>query len=246
VSPPPQWAYTQARLQARHGERLTDEGWHALTVARSFDEFLDRARAGSLSRFTQHLNTQMSVHALEATLRAELRVYVQELATWVLPQWRAAVLWAMLWPELPLIAAAIEGRAPDWLWQDGFYADLAEASPPSGSIFAPLAVTGPQDLAMRWLVHWRSLWPAGTDQKALEDLIALIGAHLADLNRAAPQDGSHTYRRALVQAVTRQFRRHSAGPVALFCHLLLVGEYLERLRGGLVRRCLFASAKVAA
>lgn len=246
MSAPPQWSYVQARLQARHGERLTEEGWQAVEAARSFEEFLDRARSGGLGRFTERLNAQMTVHALEATLRSESRAYVQALAGWVPPEWRAAVLWTMVWPDLPLIAAALEGRAPEWLGRDAFFAGLGEEAPTAGHALEPLVGAASPGLAGRWFAHWRGLWSAGADRKALEDLVALVAAHFADLDRASPQDSSLVTRHALDRALTRRFRRSGAGPVALFCHLLLVAGDLERLRGGLARRRLFAPMAVAA
>jgi hypothetical protein len=42
----------------------------------------------------------------------------------------------------------------------------------------------------------------------------------------------------------RLFRRHPVEPVALFSYLALLGLDLERLRGGLVERAVFAPVEV--
>ncbi len=102
-------------------------------------------------------------------------------------------------------------------------------------------------LAGRWYAHWRTLWPKdATERRALAALAETVKAHVARLERSGPQDASAPYRRELAQTITRMFRRHGGTPTAAFCHLALVALDLERLRGGLVRRALFAPAKKAA
>ena len=61
----PRWSYVQARLQARHGERLQEPDWRAIEAARSIDQFIERARASSLHRFIQGVDARMSSHAIE-------------------------------------------------------------------------------------------------------------------------------------------------------------------------------------
>jgi len=79
----PRWSYVQARLQARHGERLQEPDWRVIEAARSIDQFIERARASSLRRFTERMNARMPSHVVERMLRDTWRVYVAELASWV-------------------------------------------------------------------------------------------------------------------------------------------------------------------
>jgi len=244
----PQWSYVQARLHARHGERLQEADWRALEAARSIDQFIERARVSSLRRFTDRLNPRLSVHAIERMLRAAWRGYVGEVALWVPAEWRAAVLWTSCLPELPVIDALRGGVVPDWARLDVNLAEFIEAGPqpqraslihlPPG----PLAASDarPASLAARWLEHWHSLWPHRTaDESELRDLTAAIAAQAERLGRASPLETSAPYRSDLVRGLSRLFRRRGAAPVAVFCHLALVAIDLERLRGGLVRRRLF-------
>ena len=112
MSVSPQWSYVQARLHARHGERLQEGDWRLLEAARSVDQFIERARASSLRRFADPLNARMTSHAIERTLRATWRAYVAEVASWVPAEWRAAVLWTSQLPELPLIDVRAGASAP--------------------------------------------------------------------------------------------------------------------------------------
>jgi hypothetical protein len=245
----PRWSYVQARLQARHGERLQEPGWRAIEAARSIDQFIERVRASSLRRFTDRMNARMSSHALEHMLRDAWRSYVAELAGWAPQAWRQAVLWTSLVVDLPLIDGLLGGETPAWTDQDPAFAALAKTDQTAHSVapanlpLAALVAAGPREetLAARWYAHWRALWPSHpAAAPALLEIAAAIKAHVARLDRAGLHETSAPCRRELATALTRLFRRHGGAPAALFCHLALVALDLERLRGGLVRRRLFA------
>ena len=257
MSSNPRWSYVQARSQARHGERLHEADWRAIEAARSIDQFIERARASSLRRFTEGVDARASSHAVERMLRAAWRAYVAEVASWVPAAWRQAVLWTSLFPELPIIDALLRGEAPEWVQQDPAFGELGQADPQkrnaalTNSPLNALIASNARDetLAARWYMHWRSLWPQRhADNRALLDIAATINAHVERLGRAGLQETSAPYRRDLVLRLTRMFRRHSGSPAALFCHLALVALDLERLRGDLIRRLLFepSNAKEAA
>ena len=237
----PQWGYVQARLQARHGERLQDSDWRALEAAHSLDHFIERARATSLRRFTETLNTRMSSHVIERILRAAWRGYVAEIAAWVPPQWRPAVLWTAYVPDLPAVDAWRKGDVRDWMRHDPAVAELIDGA--KKAMLAPLTGESGRTTAARWHTHWQSLWPQNqkADRRLLTELADMVSAHVAQLADAGPQESSSRYRLDLGRAVTRLFRRHPAAPVAVFSHLLLMALDFERLRGGLARRRLFYS-----
>jgi len=242
----PQWSYVQARLQARHGERLQDTDWRALEAVRSLDQFIERSRATALHRFSEHLNAGMSSHAIERSLRAAWRDYVAEVAGWGPPDWRPAVLWTSHLADLPAIDALLRGETPDWAQRDAsLLAFLETKRHLAKSPVAPLLPAPEREntLARRWYAHWRMLCPRGDAQRALAHLSDTVKAHVECLARADRQETSVPHRRELARNVTRMFRRHSGSPIAVFCHLTLAALDLERLRGGLVRRRLFEAAR---
>jgi len=249
MSGSPRWSYVQARLQARHGERLQEADWRAIEAARSIDQFIERARASPLRRFTERVDARMSSHTVERMLRDAWRAYVAEVAGWVPAAWRQAVLWTSHFPELPIIDALLKGEAPEWLQQDPVFAALANTdlqernAALTNSPLGALVASGAREetLATRWYAHWRSLWPRRrtADDRALLDLAATIKAHVERLHGAVLQETSAPYRRDLARRLTRMFRRHSGSPAAVYCHLALVALDLEQLRGDLVRRRLF-------
>ncbi len=249
MSGSPRWSYVQARLQARHGERLQEADWRAIEAARSIDQFIERARASPLRRFTERVQARTSSHDAERMLRDAWRAYVAEVAGWVTAAWRQAVMWTSYVPDLPIIDALLKGEAPAWIGQDPIFAELAETdlrkrsaaliNSPLTALFASGAHE--ETLAARWYTHWRSLWPhrRTADESALLDLAVTINAHVERVDHAGLQETSAPYRRDLARSLARLFRRHSGSPAAVFCHLALVALDLERLRGDLIRRRLF-------
>lgn len=241
------WSYVQARLYARHGDRLDEVDWRLLDAAKSPDHFLERARATSLRRFTDRLDAQMSSHTIERILRAEWREYVDEVANWVIASWRPAVRWVARLPDLPVLDGLLRGAAPDWLRHDPIFAPFVDrglqglATVFEDSSFAPLSPATDRTLGEQWLVHWRALWPRGcaNDRQWLDTLADAVADHTQYLARAGAGDSSSHKRHDLARLAVRLFRRRSGTPVALFSHLVLVALDIERLRGGLVRRRLF-------
>jgi len=193
----PQWSYAQARLQARHGERLQEADWRALEAAQSIDQFIERSRASSLRRFTEGVNARMSSHAIERLLRAAWRAYVAEVAAWVPPSWRSALLWTSHLPDLPVLDALRKGEAPDWTRQDPAFAEFVEGDPQhraanlAQSPLAPLFASDTREttLAAPWYAHWRSLWPKrrAANDRPLLDLAGTLKSHVERLGRAARQ-----------------------------------------------------------
>jgi hypothetical protein len=244
-----EWSYVQARLQARHGERLREPEWRMLEAAKALGHFIERSRSTPLRRFTGPLDAQMTSHAIERVLRDEWRRYVAEIAAWTPPAWQPAVLWTAHLPDLAVLERLLRGDAPEWTRADPVYGPLASADRQTGTaklddpIFSLLSSKKPGNggVAGLWLAHWTSLWPrrGGADCRWLAKLVEVAKDHAARLARAGAQETSGPYRQDLAHALTRIFRRRSGTPVALFCHLALVGLDLERWRGGLVRRRLF-------
>lgn len=242
------FAYVQARLQARHGERLDAAGWRSLEAARSLGLHLERARATALRRHAERLGATMTSHGLEAVLRREAEQCVAEVAGWMPARWRPATAWIAVLPSLPLLEGVLAGAAlPDWAAEDRRLAPLVGVEPGMRAAIcttlpiAPLAdVRAGGDVATRWLGHWRRLWPkgAGRDPR-LADFVAAVAQAFGAPRPAEAAWSDTTARDRLERVLVRHFRRTAASPVAAFAHLGLVFLDLERFRGGLVRRALF-------
>lgn len=249
MSAPQGFAYAQARTQARHGERLREADWQGLETARSAEAYLDRARRTYLHRFTERLDARMDPHAIERRLRAAWRSYVLEIAAWMPQAWRAAVEWCSYLPDLPIIDALLSRRPrPDWATDDPVFAALIESdlpasrkriSPRGRPPFEPLR-SADRPIAARWLTHWQALWPGDAARPALASLAMAIESALSESRRSAATAARH--RRELAHVFVRHFRRSGGTAAAIFCHLGLVLIDIERVRGAILRRRLFAAA----
>jgi len=87
------FAYAQARMQARHGARPDEASWRRLHASTSLGHFLDVARTTGLAPWVAHLDASQSAHQIERSLRAELESHVAEVASWLPEGWRAALRW---------------------------------------------------------------------------------------------------------------------------------------------------------
>lgn len=247
MSGPANWSYVQARLQARHGERLSEDAWRVLDGTKSIDHFLDRSRATSLRTFLERLDAQMSSHMIECLLRAEWRRYVAEVADWVPPVWKQPVLWVSHVPDLPIIDGLLKTVAPQWVREDQMLAAFVDestrksATTPANSRLATSLRANNGTVAERWVAHWRALWPRrrAIDRQGLEELCMVIADNYGRIARASTYNTPLPYRHEMTRGVIRIFRRRAGTAAALFSHLTLFALDLERARGALVRRRLF-------
>jgi len=241
-----EFAYGQARIQARHGDRLRDSDWRNLESAQSLSRYLELARSTSLKRFLAEISPDLSAHTIERVLRREVALYAADIAAFAPRRWRPAIAWLAALPLLPLVEGFCEGASrPGWLSDDATLGPLS-----ASRTYAPDAVVpglarlvddagAPAEIGHRWLCRWRALWPEGDAADA--DLRRVVGEILRTLGSAGGrrEESGQSFRRHLVRTLTRFFRSHVASPVALVCHVGLVLIDVERLRGGLIRRSLF-------
>lgn len=244
------FAFSNARMQARHGMRPTTETWVLLESSGDLAAYLAQAARTSLNRWTHHLSYDMSAQAIERALRSGWRAYVLEVARWVPGAWRDAVACCTWLADLPALEYLL-GAQPDlpgWLLEDGVTAEFAaiereERDERLGqSLPAQPGRRGrPVGPTARWAGHWRSLWPrtGGRETRGLDALQHLVAEHLGRMAEADGPERGQQHRDELGAGLVRIFRRHSRSPAAAFAHLGVIALDLERLRGGLLTRALF-------
>ena len=224
---PVEFAYAQARAQARHGRRLSAETWSLLDSSVGLGQFLHHVRGTSLAARVEHFSAASSPHTIERSLRREWHDEVDCAARWVPDRWRAAVEWTAALAELPMLGHLLQGgESQPWMADD-----------PVLSRFVGADGLADHDAGFRgWLRRWQSLWPAeAAKDTALEDLVATIESHGIRREDVSGDD----WRGVLERRALRVLRRHREQPVTVFCHLLLLALELHRLREGLLRRALF-------
>jgi hypothetical protein len=244
------FAYVQVRLQARHGARPDEVVWRRLQGTSDFANYLQLARHTPLQPWVMTLDPGQGSDAIEVELRRLFRRHVDEVAGWVVPAWRPAVLWVRRLPDLPALQYLFSGEpVPAWLQDDPELHAMGclpvdsrlEAIQQSDCKPFFTAWQAGGSLPDAWLSHWRTLWPgmARNDRglavlgKALRQYLRVLQADNCD----SVQARCETLHVQLVSA----FRRYSLQPAAVFSYLALTALELARLRGDLLVRQLFTT-----
>lgn len=245
-----EFAYAQARAQARLGERLTPAAWQLLEASETLAQYLHAARSTPLRNRVRSLTRASSPHSIERSLRREWRGEVHGATSWVPERWRAAVAWTAWLCDLPALARLEQGgEALPWMVDDTQLAPFAIENLTLRQrelLSAGLgALAGRDDVLSAWRQHFEALWPAGdTGVRRLGDLVDRV-----DIYRREPETRgrAQTASGQPIEAhAARLIRRNFGEAVTVFTHLLLVALDLGRLRNGLVRRALFGDWLAAA
>lgn len=250
------FAYAQARIQARHGTRLTEHEWRRLNATHDVAQYLHVLRSTRRARWVERITSDMGVHALEARLRAEWRAYVREIARFQPEPWQPPVGWIAYLVDLPVLDHLLRGGAVHpWMAEDEIYApwrrtDLHErerALELSAVAALVLEAHKGNPVAQAGLAIWRRLWPRVSPEHTagLETIVRTVERHAATLRDVTGQS-SFELRMELKQRLEAVFRRHGETAAAAVAHLLLEALDLERLRAGLVRRLLVVTARMDA
>ena len=243
------FAYAQARIQARYTRLPTEDDWQRLAPARTLPSFLEDAREGVMRDWVKGFSGQSDAHDLEVGVRTLVRETVDELAGWLPEPWRPAMLWTRWLPLLPLLDhQARTGSAPPWLHRDpGLQGLLTDGLTDPGKLRgagAGALADAPAEPAATWVMEWQRLMPPGKRSflRHLDELVGLLGKHLA-VFREARSESAWEVRKALRGRLALLLHRHLLQPAGPFIFLGLTALDLERLRGELVSRALFAAGE---
>jgi hypothetical protein len=247
-----QFAYVQARLQARHGQRPSEDRWRLLESSPDLASYLQGARSTSLRPWVVHLPAESSTHQVERSLRIDWEAYVGEVSAWVPPPWRASVDWFATLPYLPIFVHLVQGEPiPGWVRDDPSLTHLATEDPDrrrealSASALSGIADAVSEGVSpmVAWLDGWASTWPevgAGVARSLTQIRMAFERHAEAIRLDPASYPAGPRLRAPLLARLNNLFRRHSGQIAAVFAHIGLMSLDLERMRGGLVIRALFS------
>lgn len=250
VSP---FAYAQARLQARFGQRPNAAVWERLHALGELPAWLEQARATALEEWVAAISATTPAHEIERLLRARLRDTIEEVARWVPSGWRAAVSWAGVVSGLPALAHLLRGEtAYAWMREEPLLRAVADVEPGlrarvlAQGPWAALAAPHPAAATLFevWLAEWRRRHPGRSDRPAFDELTALLQMHRTAFLRLPTGPGDDA-RRALEARLERLFHRAFLSPVAVFAWLLLAALEFERVRCELLTRALFPAPETA-
>lgn len=246
-----QFAYVQARLQARHGQRPGEERWRLLESTPDIASYLQSARSTALRPWVAHMPAESSHHQVERSLRDDWEAYVAEVSAWVPTPWRSSVDWFATLPYLPFFAHLVRDEpVPGWMREDMTLAHLATEDPDRRREALQASVMGGIGDAIRdgvspmvaWLDGWSVTWPdvgKGIENSLMQLRVALERHSEAILLDPSAHPVGPRLRAPLLARLNSLFRRHSGQIGAVFAHIALMSMDLERMRGGLVIRALF-------
>jgi hypothetical protein len=243
------FAYAQARLQARHGMRPTEQLWRRLASTGDLANFLQQAQHTTLRPWVLGMQATQTSHTLELSLRQHFRHYIDEVANWLPLNWGVVVRSAKGLPDLPVLQFLLRGEAaPQWLLEDArllpFTAEnmatRLEAMQRSDYDYLATAWQRGEPLYKAWLERWQQQWPASRRFAAGLAYLARLLRQYLEGPRGETAAAGGLQRQRLIAGLNLAFRRYSFEPAAACAHLGLVGLDLEKLRGELLRRALFA------
>lgn len=240
--------YLQARLQARHGQRPSEEDWRLIESSVDLLHYLDAVRASFLKRWVRGVSPDSSAAEIEMLLRANWRDGVVQAANWAPQAWREMLLWCRWLPELPVLAHLLDnGGVRPWMLRDPVIRDFALDEP--GACLNALANTelapmqaplkAGQGVPSAWQSVLRDLVPGGVSAAAGEALIQLdrlLERHRSAMIEASPEHDGQALRQELGERFLRIFRRAAGTAAVVFAFLGLEALEAERVRAGLVTR----------
>lgn len=242
----PEFAYAQARIQARFASLPAESEWRRLAVSRNLGSFLEEARAGPLRDWVKGFSDQSDAHDLEAGLRLLYREILDAVAGWVPQAWREAVSWVRWLTFLPLLSYLRTGEGtPAWVLRDpGLRTLLDDGDGSESRVHADaklqrLLQSGAGSVTV-WVDEWHRCWPPCSRAVSLDlvSLEVLLMDH-AETFRCATPASAWRLREELREGLCLRLHRSTLHPVVPFIFLTLTALDLERLRAALVGRALF-------
>jgi hypothetical protein len=244
------FAYAQARAQARLGGRLSEASWRLLESTPGLTQYLAAVRNTALAPRVHHFSTALTPHTVERSLRDEWRAEVAAASRWVPEPWSPAIAWTTWLPYLDALAwLARDEPALPWMQVDSVLSDVALndlAARRLAIADAPFGIVAgegtPAGLRARWFERWMAFWPPtnADEQAGLSLLVAGVRAYFSAIDRPGASRSERRDARERFEALaTGLVHRRAEEPVAIFSHLELVALDLQRLRDGLLRRALF-------
>lgn len=244
--------YALTRVYARHGQRLDEAGWRRVEASRDLGHYTAAARSTALAIWVGAMNVDRDCHAIERSLRSQWRHYVNAVARWHPREWQAWLEWIACLPYLSMLGPLARPESmPTWMLADPMFGRVALGTGRAGTIanaaLAPLeaAIAGRTTPRAAWIAHWQVIQPRSDrdTRRSFAVLRRAIEEH--DRNLIHAKDSAEPHRQRFAARLHALMRAAAGTVIVTVCHLGLVALDIERLRGGLARRCLFGGTQAA-
>jgi len=254
------FAYAQARLQSRYGERADEHVWLRLHNINDLSSYLQSAQQTALRPWVLGIDPGHDSHSIELALRQKFRQHVDEVADWVPADLRLSLHWIKRLVDLPALQYLLSGNtAMDWMRLDPainqFLADdvnlRSSALSADGCDMLLNAWRRGEPILEGWLAQWNKLLPrssaSSTGLQRMEQLLlqqlrlqsGQLGAGKDDA--AAPADYEQ-----ITDDLRLIFRRNAFQPAAVCAYLAIIALDIHQLRSDLMRRLFFQDAEALA
>ena len=254
------FAYAQARLQSRYGERADEHVWLRLHNITDLSSYLQSAQQTALRPWVLGIDPAHDSHAIELALRQKFRQHVDEVAGWMPVDLRLSMHWIKRLVDLPALQHLLSGNtAKDWMRLDPainqFVADdlnqRLSALSTAGCGMLLKAWQRGEPISEGWLAQWKKLLPRssafddglqGMEKSLLQQLHLQSGQPGAGKEYAAvPADYEQ-----ITDDLRLIFRRSAFQPAAVCAYLAIIALDIHHLRSDLMRRLFFQDAEALA
>lgn len=241
-------AYAQARIQSRYGARANANLWLRLHNIHDLGSYLQTAQQTALRPWVLGLSSTHSSHDIELALRQKYRYHVDEVASWMPPDWRQPLRWIKRLADLPVLQyLAANGEALNWMKSDPDIADFT-ADDPLLRVQA-MEQAGARDLLDSWrhsgsmlpgwLSQWNSIRPKSSRfDRGLQHLEKVLQQQMQPQLKQQGAAVAGDYQSMLDQ-LRLIFRRYAFQPAAVCAYLVIIALDLHRIRSDLMKRLLF-------
>ncbi len=246
------FAYAQARMQARFGSFPDNTAWLKLQNVLELGSYLQVAGQTSLRPWVLGLSAMHTSHEIERALRQKYRRQVDEVASWLPPGWQPAFRWIKCLGDLPALQYLMAGGEPlQWMDSDPDISDFTDDDPEIRQSalkvagYARLVDAWQQgDLILTaWLSHWNRIRPKTPDfEQGLLSAEKLLRKQIEGDPENTDTDSPKDYE-AIAAECRPVFRRYAFQPAAACAYLALVGIEFQRLRSELMQRLFFQAGE---
>jgi hypothetical protein len=250
------FAYAQARLQARYSWRADETVWLRLHNIDDLASYLQIAQQTALRPWVLGIGPGHDSHAIELALRQKYRQHVEEVASWMPAGWKIPLQWIRRLADLPVLQYLLAGGiALEWMRSDPdiskFTADdtalRLQAMSVAGCASLVNAWQQGDTLFSGWLSHWKKIQPHKSKfSNGLQNMENLLHQHMQQLQTSHLQARQAdvvlpTDYDLLTDSMRIIFRRYAFQPAAVCAYLALIAVDIHRIRSDLMQRLLFQS-----
>lgn len=242
-----EFAYVQARIQSRYGQRADEQVWLRLHNIYDLASYLQVAQQTKLHPWVLGISSTHSSHEIELALRQKYRHHIDEVARWMPDEWRKPTRWLKRLADLSTLQYLLAGGlSMEWMKSDpeisGFTVEdptqRIQAMRDAGCVSLVDAWKQGGSLFSGWLACWNEVQPrTQAFNNCLQDIEKILRDQLLQQATAAYTMDYDV----LTDKLSFIFRRYAFQPAAVFAYLAIIALDIHHIRSDLMQRLWFQS-----